>query len=81
MTEEKKVTIRGKVVIKKMAKGSKSEGNAICIHTDDSTYVLRRVGGNPFNDSVLNDFVGKEVTAKGVISENLFLATEIKVST
>ncbi|MEO5995143.1 MAG: hypothetical protein ABIN89_00515 [Chitinophagaceae bacterium] len=81
MPEEKKRTIRGKVVIKKTAKGSKSESNAICIDTGDSTYVLRRVGGNPFNDSILNDLVGKEVTATGVINQHLFLATEIKVST
>ncbi len=75
---EQPVELTGKVVIKKFGADSKSEHNAVYLETEQGEYVLRKVGGNPFYDASLHKLEGKTVTAKGVISDYLFLATDIK---
>ena len=79
MKVNKKLT--GKVITKDVSTGSKSEHNAICLQTDDGTYLLRREGGNPFYDEELQKLVGKQISAGGILADNLFIAkniTEIK---
>ena len=76
--ENNTVELTGKVVVKKFSPGSKSEHDAVCLETENASYVLRKVGGNPFHDPSLEKLKGKTVTAKGIISNYLFLASEIK---
>ena len=74
----KEVQLSGKVVMKKASEGSKSERNAVFLQTENKSYVLRKMGGNPFKDTSLEIFAGKSITATGILDRNLFLAKEIK---
>jgi len=71
------VELQGKVVLKKIAAGSKSEHDAVFLETDDQSYQLRRLGGNPFDDPTLKAMVGKTVKAKGLLNDQLFIAHEL----
>ncbi len=71
-------TISGLVVQKAFARGSKSEHNALYIDCGDHEYILRRLNANPFQDDLLLSFKGKTVVAKGVLTNNTFLAKEIE---
>jgi len=73
----KETEIKGEVVLKNFGKSSKSEHKAICLHTPTVDYVLRRVGGNPFNDPELHKLIGKQVIVSGLISEYTFFAKDI----
>jgi hypothetical protein len=73
---EKELT--GKVVVKKFGTGSKSEHDAVCLETTEGTYVLKRLGGNPFNDPELNKLVGKQIKATGLLDQYQFLAKTLK---
>jgi hypothetical protein len=55
----------GKVIRKPFATGSKSEHDAVLLKTDSNEYVLRRPGGNPFKDPVLEKLVGKTIQCSG----------------
>jgi len=74
------VELVGKIVEKTVDKGSKNEHDAVCLETDEGSYVLRRFGvsGMAFGDPVLQKLVGKKVTATGTITNNKFFATELK---
>lgn len=65
--------LTGSVVVRMFAEGSKSEHEAVCLETVEGTFVLRRVGGNPFNDEILNDLVGKKITSHGRIKGPYFM--------
>jgi hypothetical protein len=58
----------GKVTKKPFGRGSKSEHRAVRLETDEGSYVLRRVGGNPFQDSELDKLVGKTIRCTGELS-------------
>jgi hypothetical protein len=73
------ITLKGKVIKKTFAKGSKSEHEAVYIDTGDKTYKLKRAGGNPFFDQALEDLVGKQITATGKLDDYLFVFKEMKV--
>ena len=60
--------VTGRVIKEVFAKGSKSERPAVILDTGKKRYVLRRVGGNPFEDSTLNKLVGKDITATGDVT-------------
>lgn len=70
--------ISGRVVIKKIAKGSKSEHEGVYLETDKESFVLRKIGANPFRDDTLEKMEGKMVTATGLLNKNLFLARDVK---
>lgn len=72
------VELNGKVVKKKFGEGSKSEHDAVCLETDSGSFVLRRKGGNPFNDPELNKLVGEKVSATGVVTNYLFIANDLR---
>jgi len=55
----------GTVERKQVAKGSKSEHEAVVLNTGDQHIVLRRLGGNPFSDPELERLVGKRIRAHG----------------
>ena len=77
--KQNEVELVGKVVQKKFAQGSKSEHDAMYLETDQGSFVLRRLGGNPFSDPVLKKLVGKKITATGILNKSLFLATDVKL--
>ena len=76
--KESQVELTGSVVIKPFAEGSKSEHDAVCLQTMEGTFVLRRVGGNPFHDDVLLDLVGKRITSHGKIKGPYFMISDFK---
>jgi hypothetical protein len=78
--EKSETALSGKVVLKTFGEGSKSEHEAIYLETANGSYVLRRQGGNPFNDPVLFKLEGKNITARGILNKYVFLAKEIKES-
>ena len=59
--------VRGRVVERLYASGTKSERPAVLLVTDEDELVLRRRGGNPFHDPALEALVGKEIEADGVL--------------
>lgn len=68
------MTLEGEVIKGIFGKGSKSEREAVFIKCDDKDYVLRRVGGSPFKDNVLESLVGKYIKAEGnVLGSYTFL--------
>jgi hypothetical protein len=58
----------GKVVKRRFAVGSKSERDAIRLDTEEGSYLLRRVGGNPLFDLELDELVGKTINCRGELS-------------
>ena len=56
---------RGTVVRRLFGQGSKSEHEAVMLDTPDGSFVLRRIGGNPFSDPTLDKLVGKNVVCHG----------------
>jgi hypothetical protein len=44
------------------------------------TYALRRAGGNPFSDAVMDDLVGKTITGTGIVAGGNFTMDSWEVS-
>ena len=65
----------GQVVKEPFAKGSKSEHDAVLLLAGDKRYVLRRQGGNAFQDSALDRLVGKKIEGTGYVTGYTFLLT------
>lgn len=65
----------GHVIKKPFATGSKSARDAVLLATDQGEYVLRRQGGNPFHDESLEQLVGKQIVAEGVLTGYTLLLT------
>jgi hypothetical protein len=57
--------VRGVVERKRVARGSKSEHEAIVLRTPRRDYWLRRRGGHPFTDPALEPLVGQTLEAEG----------------
>jgi hypothetical protein len=55
----------GKVTKRPFGSGSKSEHEAVYLETKDTSFVLRRQGGNPFSDPQLDRLVGKTIRCRG----------------
>ena len=68
--------ISGTVVKEPFGTGSKSERAAVVLDTGDAKYVLRRDGGNPFADPVLDGLVGKSISCKGNLTGYTFIMSE-----
>jgi len=69
--------ISGNVARRSIAPGSKSEHVGVILRAQDgSEYVLRRMGGNAFRDSTLEDLIGETITAEGFVTGNTFIMTE-----
>jgi hypothetical protein len=60
-----RVTRQGLVVKKLVARGSKSEHEAVVMQGDHGELILRRMGGHPFSDPSLDELVGKTLKAEG----------------
>jgi hypothetical protein len=68
--------ITGSVIKEPFAKGSKSEREAVILVADDQRYVLRRQGGNAFQDSVLEKLVGQKIEGTGTLAGYTFLLSD-----
>jgi hypothetical protein len=56
--------------------GTKSEHDAVLLVTKDKEYVLRRQGGNAFQDPELERLVGKRVRCTGTVAGYTLLITD-----
>lgn len=72
----RRIEISGEVTKRQTAKGSKSERQAIFLDTKDGTYVLRRQGGHPFVDKVLEALVGKTIHCEGILTEQTLIISK-----
>jgi hypothetical protein len=72
---------RGQVVRKTVARGSKSEHEGVVLITDADELKLRRVGGNPFSDPVLERLVGKTIECDGEARDGTLVLTSWRVTT
>ena len=71
--------IKGQVVKRLFAVGSKSEREAVFLVTKRDHYLLRQIGGNPYGDEELEKLVGKTIEAKGEIDDYIMLLSDWKV--
>ncbi len=67
---------QGKVIVRRVSRGSKSERDAVCLVTSDGEMVLRRKGGNPFHDPTLLELEGKTIRATGFEKGQTFFITD-----
>ena len=65
--------MRGRVLKKPFAVGSKSEREAVVFSTGQGEYVLRRLGGNAFQDPELEALVGKCIRGEGTLHGYTFI--------
>lgn len=70
---------RGEVLQHRVARGSKSERAAVLLRMGEREYVLRRLEGNPFNDPVLKDLVGKTIECEGTIHDYTLIMSSWRV--
>lgn len=64
----------GTVIRKGVARGSKSERDAVVLQTaEGGEYILRRSGGNAFSDPQLDALVGSSITADGQVAGQTFI--------
>ena len=59
----------GKVTKKLFGVGSKSEHDAIMLETNEGSFVLRRMGGNPFSDPQVDQLLGKTIRCQAEKSD------------
>ena len=59
--------LKGRVTQKPFGTGTKSEHLAVYLCTDSAEYLLRRKGGNPFRDEVLDGLVGRSIRCSGIV--------------
>jgi hypothetical protein len=63
----------GQVIRVPFARGSKSEHAAVTLLVGDRRYVLRRQGGNAFQDPELDALVGRTIQCKGRLAGHTFI--------
>jgi hypothetical protein len=60
----------------RVARGSKSEHDAVVLDTGSQVLVLRRRGGHAYRDALLDELVGRTITAEGTVHGATFLVDE-----
>lgn len=69
--------LHGRVVARRVLKGTASEHDGIVLETDDGEQlILQRIGANPFDDEVTRGLAGRQVRVKGVRLGYLFRFTD-----
>jgi hypothetical protein len=71
--------LRGRVLKKLLYAGTKSEHEGMVLVTSDGEFKLRRKGGNPFHDEVIEKLEEKEIEGKGILRANLFIMDHWKI--
>lgn len=61
---------RGTVRRKLVRRGTKSEHPGLVLVTDAGEYKLRRAGGNPFRDEMLDGLEGQQIRCSGEMDGN-----------
>ena len=71
----------GNVVRKRVAHGSKSDRSAVVMISDADSreYILRRLGGNPFRDSELDELVGHHLHCEGDLSGQTLILKSYRI--
>jgi hypothetical protein len=69
-------TYSGSVVKRPFGVGTKSKHDAIFLVTNDKEYVLRRQGGNAFEDPELERLVGRRIRCTGTVAGYTLLITD-----
>jgi hypothetical protein len=69
----------GSVVSKPFAVGSKSERTGIYLLTDQGEFLLRREGGNPFHDPVLEGLAGSRIACRGDLHGYTLIITSYEI--
>ena len=71
----------GNVVRKRVAPGSKSDRSAVVMISDADSreYVLRRLGGNPFQDPELDELVGHHLQCEGDLSGQTLILKQYRI--
>lgn len=68
--------LTGHVIKRPFAQGSKSEREAIFLVTEEGEHLIRRRGGNPFYDPVLEETVGKTIRGEGILTGTTFIISD-----
>src|ERR1700734_1547721 len=72
--------VTGPVKRRRVAQGSKSDRVAIILRTEKGDeFILRREGGNAFQDATLDRLVGSVISAKGRAVGQTFIMSTWKV--
>ncbi len=71
--------LSGSVVRKPFAEGTKSERTAIYLIADQRHYLLRREGGNPFHDPILEALAGSKIRCEGSLHGYTLIMTSYEV--
>jgi hypothetical protein len=72
--DSKRATITGNVKRQRIAAGSKSDRVGVVLDDGQGRiYALRRAGGNPFSDAVMDGLVGKTITGTGIVADSHFI--------
>lgn len=69
----------GRVIRADIAQGSKSERSAVLLDSPSGRFILRRKGGNAFQDDALDRLVGQEVEGEGIVAGQTLIASRIDV--
>jgi len=72
-------TVEGEVFRRLYAVGSKSEHEAVMIRTSEGEFLLRRAGGNAFQDSILDQLVGTRIKGTGRRLETVVILDQWEV--
>jgi len=70
---------RGEVVRHAVARGSKSARAAVLLRTAGREYLLRRQGGHPFRDPVLDALVGHTIAGEGTLHDHVLIMESWRV--
>ena len=74
------VEITGRIILERVADGSKSERETTLLETDNGhRYILRRLGGNAMFDQELANLVGSRVGVTGNIVNNTLIIDGCKL--
>lgn len=75
------MNIKGRVILKVIARHSKSEHEAVGLEVNSTTvYLLRQRGKNAFHNPELEALVGKELEASGELVGNVFFVRNYTVT-
>ena len=75
------IKVKGRVFRKRVDTGSKSERDAVCIQTArGAEHILRRMGGNAFQDPELERLIGEEIEGEGRLTGQTLVLTSYRLA-
>ncbi|MCE9660802.1 MAG: hypothetical protein K8R60_19915 [Burkholderiales bacterium] len=76
---DKATRLEGRVVVKRINPGSKSDHEAAVLVCARGEFKLRRKGGPPFGDAELERLAGKRIRGVGLVSAGQFIVDSYEV--